>query len=216
MQVDLGRAPGTSGSPSCEARVPSGRHTRGGRGRGVRGTGWSALLVLVAVLLAGVPRGRSASEGPTEYVVKAALLEKILRYVEWSDAAFEDKQAELVICVVGSDPFGSVIDKAFRGKKHGRHPIRIVRAGSVEELPPCHVLFVPRAREGEQVLPPRDVEGQLAIGESEGFALQGGVINFYFDDSRIRFEINPKEAKRRDLKISSSLLKLARIVEEER
>jgi hypothetical protein len=52
----------------------------------------------------------------------------------------------------------------------------------------------------------------LTIGETEGFALRGGVIGFYNDGSKIRFEINLKAAKSANLRISSRLLQLAQLV----
>ena len=56
----------------------------------------------------------------------------------------------------------------------------------------------------------------LVIGESRGFASRGGIINFYVREGKtVRFEINPAAARREHLKISSNLLKLARIVAEE-
>jgi len=40
-------------------------------------------------------------------------------------------------------------------------------------------------------------------------------INFYQEQNKVRFEINPAAARRAGLKISSQLLRLARIVAEQ-
>ena len=53
----------------------------------------------------------------------------------------------------------------------------------------------------------------LLVGESSGFASRGGAINFYLDDGKVRFEVNPDVAKSSGIWISSRLLRLARIVE---
>jgi hypothetical protein len=53
----------------------------------------------------------------------------------------------------------------------------------------------------------------LIVGESQGFALRGAVVNFYVETNKIRFEINVDAALRHHLKISSKLLALAKIVE---
>jgi hypothetical protein len=52
----------------------------------------------------------------------------------------------------------------------------------------------------------------LLVGETEGFAESGGVINFILENERVRFEISPSAAARVHLKISSKLLQLAVIV----
>ena len=54
--------------------------------------------------------------------------------------------------------------------------------------------------------------GVLTIGEAEGFAAQGGIINFKMEEGRVRFEINVEAATRENLRISSKLLTLAEIV----
>ena len=51
------------------------------------------------------------------------------------------------------------------------------------------------------------------VGESDGLARRGVAINFYIADGRIRFEVNRRAAEQARLKLSSRLLRLARLVE---
>lgn len=82
----------------------------------------------------------------------------------------------------------------------------------------AHLVFVPADQAGALDDLERTVEDApvLLVGESEGFAARGGVINLYTEDGRIRFEINRKAAERRGLRLSSRLLRLARLVAEQR
>ena len=52
----------------------------------------------------------------------------------------------------------------------------------------------------------------LTIGDAASFTDAGGVIQFYLEDRKVRFEINLAAAQRAKLQISSQLLKLARVV----
>ncbi len=52
----------------------------------------------------------------------------------------------------------------------------------------------------------------VTVGEMKGFARAGGIINFFTEHDKIRFEINVGAAERAGLSISSKLLNLARIV----
>ncbi|SLM28187.1 hypothetical protein MTBBW1_1270037 [Desulfamplus magnetovallimortis] len=53
----------------------------------------------------------------------------------------------------------------------------------------------------------------LTVGDFPGFAEQGGILNFYpKPNNRIGFEINVDAKNRSGIKISSHLLRLARIV----
>ena len=54
--------------------------------------------------------------------------------------------------------------------------------------------------------------GLLTVGEVDGFAEQGGAINFTMQGRKVRFEINPTTAEQARLKMSSQLLKLATLV----
>lgn len=52
----------------------------------------------------------------------------------------------------------------------------------------------------------------LTVSEIEGFGRRGGIINFYLEENRVRFEINPRAAEAGGLRISSELLSLGKIV----
>jgi hypothetical protein len=51
----------------------------------------------------------------------------------------------------------------------------------------------------------------LTIGDTEGFTQRGVMVNFYMENNRVFFEINPNAAMRAGLKISSALLRIAGI-----
>jgi hypothetical protein len=53
----------------------------------------------------------------------------------------------------------------------------------------------------------------LTVSELPGFASRGGVINFFVENNKVRFEINPATAQSEGLKISSQLLSVGKIVE---
>ena len=55
----------------------------------------------------------------------------------------------------------------------------------------------------------------LTVGEADNFTRDGGIISFYAQGTKIRFEINKQVAENAGLRISSRLLRLARIVSSE-
>ena len=52
----------------------------------------------------------------------------------------------------------------------------------------------------------------LTVGESTQFLDLGGIINFVFQDTQLRFEINQDAAEQAKLVISSKLMRLAKSV----
>ena len=55
----------------------------------------------------------------------------------------------------------------------------------------------------------------LLVGETSGFALAGGTIEFTLEDNHVRFTINADAAARSGLMFSSKLLALAKIVHDQ-
>ena len=149
-----------------------------------------------------------------EYQVKARFLCNFARYVEWPSESFKTANDPIMICILGSDPFGGALDQAVSGKEvDGRR--FLVRPVSI--IPPdlhCHILFVPSSEGKRFASMAGSLEGHaiLTIGEIYGFAADGAVINFRLEDGRVRFEINLGAAGRKHLRISSRLLSLAQAV----
>src|SRR5437899_6860845 len=179
-------------------------------------TGKVLALILVAAgaLTGGIPQAGTQSEPPTEYQIKAAFLYNFAKFVEWPADAFADPHAPIVLGVVGEDPFGSVLDKIVLGKTVNGRGLVIKRLKPGSDLRNCHILFVSSSerKHMSQILESLQGSSVLTVGETDRFAQSGGVINFIFEENKVRFEINSETAARAGLKISSKLLALARIV----
>jgi hypothetical protein len=148
------------------------------------------------------------------YQVKAAFLVNFARFVEWPSQSFGGPSDPLVFGVYGNGLFSAALDQAVSGKTiDGRRAVtrRISELGALRS---CHVVFLPAS----EINHLREVSNSLGdlsvllVGETEGFAESGGVINFILDNERVRFEISPPAAARVHLKISSKLLQLAVVV----
>jgi len=84
----------------------------------------------------------------------------------------------------------------------------------VDDLLRCHLVFISdsEARRVETILAPLASRPVLTVSDMTNFARQGGVIGFYPEGKKVRFEINVNTAQRSGLKISSDLLRLGKIV----
>lgn len=150
-----------------------------------------------------------------EYAIKAAYLYQFGHYIQWPADSFAQEQSPFVIGVLGADPFGDALDEIARDKKISGRPIEVVRLASPADYKPCHILFITSSAAAEDqisVIQKSQKNPVLLVGESPGFAQQGGTINFFIEGNRVRFEVNMEVAKREQLKISSKLLNLAKII----
>lgn len=172
--------------------------------------GGLALLPILWLALAADSAGQSR-----EYAIKAAFLLNFAQFIQWPASAFANDKAPIVVGVLGDDPFGSVLEQTFQGESVNGRRLVVKRSHRLDDLKSANLLFVSQS-EKDRVA---DILGSLkgasvvTISETPGFAQSGGIINFYIDDNKIRFEVNLGAAQRANLQISSQLLERARIVE---
>ncbi len=177
------------------------------------GSNRQVLIMLLGAALAAVTCASIHAGTPTEYEVKTAFIHNIAKFVEWPAPPADGK---LRLCTVGrEDPFVRALD-TLRGKRVGDKVWEVSPAKADSNLRECAVLFIAASERSNlgQLLDATRGSAVLTVGDSEGYAGLGVMVNFYLDQDRVRFEINAESASRAGLKISSQLLKLARIVHE--
>lgn len=174
-----------------------------------------ALIGFTGMTLAGDVRsqislqaGESRDEA-LEYRVKAAYLLNFTRYVEWPTPP--SSGGHLSICVMGTDPFGRILDATVAGKTVQGRPLEVRRVQSGPEARGCEVVFVSKEmwRRDPGTLKALESAGSLTVGESEQFARSGGIIGFVIRDETVRFVVNDAARDRAGLRISSRMLSLA-------
>jgi YfiR/HmsC-like len=188
------------------------RHERHGRRKNALACyGWRLLELLI---LLSIMRYSAVAQSAGEYQVKAAFLYNFAKFVEWPPSGFRSATAPLQICILGQDPFGQelrdlVSTKTVNGRKFEVDYVvdaRLARA--------CHILFIAASEKSrvKQIL--ESVRGTVAltVSDTEGFAEQGGMIDFLLDNDRVLFEVNRAAAEQAGLKISSKLLGVAKAV----
>lgn len=153
----------------------------------------------------------SASPPPLEYHVKAAFLYQFINFVEWPPYALHDHT--ITIGVLGDSPIADAL-AAVEGRGPKGLTVTVTRFKGLDDLRSADILFIsPEATGRLQAIRHRlGGSSTLEVSEVEGFARNGGMINFITVGNKIRFEINVDAAEQARLKISSHLLKLARIV----
>ncbi len=171
------------------------------------------IIILTCIPLIGIAQARSGSSA-NEYEIKAAFLYNFANFIDWPSKTSADSNNTFVIGVCGDNPFNDSLEKIVSGKTINGRKIEIKYYKSYRDIKPCHILFVSQSEDSHigKISGSATDWHMLTVGESSSFTRNGGVIAFYVEDRKIKFEINTANAKKADLKISSKLLKLARIV----
>jgi hypothetical protein len=169
--------------------------------------------VLAACLLAGAAGAQTPSPLVREYQIKAAFLYNFAKFTDWPSEVLPETSDTLTLCLFADDPVSEALE-SIKGKtvKGRRLTIRRIEPGT--DLDSCHVLFIGSAEEKRSLQLLQRLQGSsvLTVGEIEHFAEAGGIINFFVERNKVRFEINVSSAEKARLKLSSQLLGLARVV----
>jgi hypothetical protein len=160
-------------------------------------------VLFKALLLLPLLWAAAAKAEPTDTAVKAAFLPRFARYVTWPAGAMPKGSDPFVLCVMGHDPFGPMLDDAARSQLIDGRRIVVRRVGPAE-VDGCHIMFV--SGRGEVV----SSTGRPVLTVTDtGNGGARGIINFVISEGRVRFFIDQRSATRRGLIISSRLLALA-------
>jgi hypothetical protein len=168
----------------------------------------AALRIALVVLLACGATARAQQDVPLEYHVKAAYLANFIRFVEWP---LRPALGPVSICVAEPNPFGAVLEETVMDARIEGRPV-VARVLSAPD-DGCHVLFIPRDAPGSAgyLRAAQAGPGTLTVGETPDFIGRGGLVNFVREGVNVRFVIDAGTAERAGVRISSRLLRLARL-----
>ncbi len=168
-----------------------------------------AVTLLAMVLASGQALATSRSERTN--ALKVGVMRHIVQATLFPDGTFSSPDAPLIFAVVGTDPFGSVLDETFRRALYRGRPIEFRRFANLESIMPCHVLFVPSSerKDLEALLELVSGLGVLTLGETADFVTRGGMINVRRKGRNIGYEVNQLAARNEGIAFSSKLLALA-------
>lgn len=147
--------------------------------------------------------------------VEAAFLRNFAHYITWPEQAFANDRSPWRVCVLGSDPFGDVLNDTLRGRtEQGRH-FEIVRAEQLAEPSSCQIVFVAHRSSTSRRTILAELQNQpvLTVGDAPEFLQEGGIIRFQVSD-RVEFGVNLDRARSASLKIQTRMLEVAHEVVE--
>jgi hypothetical protein len=170
----------------------------------------SAVVVLALIVGVAVARGEQAAE----YQVKAEFLERFTRFIDWPSGG--EGHGNFLIGVIGDNPFNNdYLEQIAKNRRiKGRH-VEIRRLTEPAQAEGCQIVFICASERDRlrRILSHTESKPILTIGDTAGFAAAGVLINFYTSGETVRFEMNETAIERSGLKVSSRLLKLARLVD---
>ena len=173
-----------------------------------------AVIVAAVVCLAAAVRVTAQNDpAALEANVKAVFLFNFSKYVTWPPVALGERSpAEVRICVTAKDRFFALLKSAVQGEDIDGKPLVPVALEGLDDVRTCQILYVGDAQTPDAKAWLTAARGYQVLIVADGALNDDTVIAFVRDSNRIRFDINRAAASRRNLNISSKLLRLARQV----
>jgi hypothetical protein len=171
---------------------------------------------IVAILLLSLNFPASALDAAKEYEIKAAFLFNLGEFIIWPDSVFAAADAPFNICVLGDDPFGERLDVITADQTVSEHPVAVLRIATVAEALECHSVFVSDSKNSllQAIFAELKDKPVLTVGDMENFAVQGGMVQLFPRNNKIRLMLNPKAFSSAGLKASALLMRIAQLVNE--
>ncbi|VAW68953.1 hypothetical protein MNBD_GAMMA10-866 [hydrothermal vent metagenome] len=149
----------------------------------------------------------------SEYKIKAAYLYQFTKFTQWPSHLFTDSNAPINICVLGRNPFGTLLEN-FTRKTSQQRTLTVNYLTSLKNLTDCHVVFISRSEESRLAQILRKVEHSpiLTVSDINNFVQLGGIIGFVPERKKVRITINLHASRTSGAKLSSKLLEVATLV----
>jgi len=167
------------------------------------------LCVVIATATLEVRAGGAQGDRRDEHQVKAAFLYNFAKFIQWPGAGASEP---LVVGMVGRSPFNEVFEKIVTGKSVNGRAIVVRQLQNGDDAKAFNIIFIvaSEARRTADIVERVGEASVLTVGETPQFLREGGIVQFYVRDNRVRFDINSAGANQAGLRISSQLLSLAR------
>jgi hypothetical protein len=174
----------------------------------------STILLLLSLVL--ICKTTAYAEDQTsEYKVKAVYLYNFTKFVSWPDTTLPGDTQTINICVLGKNPFGSLLEPITHMKTQGKTiTIEYIEDIRALEKKSCHILFISASEQGAlaELLRKTATMPILTVSDMDGFVRHDGIIGFVVKEDKVRLEINLSAARQTGLTISAKLLEIATVI----
>lgn len=162
---------------------------------------WNILLIIALL---------SFSLGEQEYASKLGFIVKVARFVKW-----ETPSTNSTINCYKDFVFKKPVEKEInKGSKINGKLISSQLISTDDKLNTSTFLFVPKSQKSElkNILKSTANSNVLVISEQKNGAQMGAIFNLILENSKLTFEVNKTEAKKKGISINSKILQLAKKV----
>ena len=123
------------------------------------------------------------AQNVTDTQVKSVFLFNFLKFIELTN---QNSESSIRLCIIGEDLL-TQIRQTMNGKAVHDRNVLVESISSQADLTNCAVIFFTSGTGNATLLSNLQGKGILLVGEEGNFIQQGGIINFFIEDEKVRF-----------------------------
>jgi len=146
--------------------------------------------------------------------IKSAYLYNFLKYITLPKDPRKSGKGYFSVCILGNNPFGTALD-SLSGRMAKGLEVKVKKLNELKESIDCHIIYVSQSKinDIDSILATLRDDSILTVSDITDFAHKGGVIGFITNNEKIGIEINLDNARQANIRISASLLEIAKLTE---
>ncbi|MCG8311474.1 MAG: YfiR family protein [Cytophagales bacterium] len=143
------------------------------------------------------------------YKLHSLFMYNFTKHIQWTEVG-----DSFTIGVFGSTSAMQEVKANFSGKKYSGKEIRVINVAGIGDANASQLVYVPKSNKSKILNLFEDVEKNNTLFVSEDDLIEYGIpISFVMKGSKLGFKVSRKNLEVSGLKISSSLLSLAEVVD---
>jgi uncharacterized protein DUF4154 len=171
-------------------------------------------MSVIVAMFAFVWNGSVVGQSVSGAALKAAFLYNFAKFADWPADILAPGQ-KLSLCVLGDNAVADALEHTIKGHTVGNHELAVQVIDARGPIRSCHLLFVGGLDANIQLIEALKGASVFTVSDRNKFAESGGVAQLILEQDRMTFAINISAAQRARLQLSSKLLSLAKIVNDE-
>lgn len=150
------------------------------------------------------------SQNISEFEIKAVLVEKFTRFVEW-ETIDDFSSKKFTITILGNNNYKAIFDKIYSKRKIKDMDVHLNYSNDLKNIDNSDLIFITDSYNGETetLLNMIDNKPVLTISERISDKDNNIMIIIYVENQRITYDVNFQAVEKSGLKMSSLLLQAA-------
>jgi len=167
-------------------------------------------ILVVSAFFGGLISQNLAYSQANIYKIHSLFIYNFTKHVQWSD----DVGDTFTIGVYGNSKALSEVKKNFTGKKFSEKEIRVINIAGLGDVKTSDLVYFPKSNKNKILNLFDEVDKSNTLFVSEDDLIEYGIpISFFLKNNKLAFKVSKNNLDALGLKISSSLLSLADVVD---